>query len=186
MTDNWIPGVTPDRIAALQPLLENATVDFLLDPDTGSWDSELVHSLFKEETASKILCVLLSRHGGDDFASWPHARFGVYIVRSACNMAREQQLMTRHSTSGHGLSSDASAESIMWKTLWNIKAPGKMKVTLWHMAHDCLLTGHQLRRRHIPASDSCDLQQGGASGALNAVLHLRLSGLELCRALELC
>jgi hypothetical protein len=69
MTDNWIPGITPDRVAALQPLPENATVDFLIDPDTDSWDTELVHSLFEEETAAKILRVPLSRHGGNDFAS---------------------------------------------------------------------------------------------------------------------
>jgi hypothetical protein len=48
MTDNWIPGVTPDGITALQPLPGNATVHFLLDPDIGSWDPELVHSLFQE------------------------------------------------------------------------------------------------------------------------------------------
>jgi hypothetical protein len=73
----------------------NATVDFLLDPDIGSWDPELVHSLFEEETATKILRDPFSRHGGDDFASWLYARFGVYTVRSAYNMAREQQLMTK-------------------------------------------------------------------------------------------
>jgi hypothetical protein len=155
MTDNWIPGLTPDRVVALQPLPENATVDFLLDPDTDSWDPELVHSLFEEETAAKILRVPLSRHGGDDFASWPYARFGVYTVRSAYNMAREQQIMIKRRSSGRGLTSDATAESVMWKKLWNIKAPGKMKVTLWRMAHDCLPTGHQLQRRHIPASVSC-------------------------------
>jgi hypothetical protein len=39
----------------------------------------------------------------------------------------------------------------MWKKLWNIKAPVKMKVTLWRMAHDCLPMGHQLHRQDIPA-----------------------------------
>jgi hypothetical protein len=43
----------------------------------------------------------------------------------------------------------------MWKKLWKIKAPRKMVITLWRMAHNCLPTGHQLRRRQIPASDAC-------------------------------
>src|SRR5438128_636500 len=39
--------------------------------------------------------------------------------------------------------------------LWNIKALGKMKITLWRMAHGCLSSGHQLRHRQILTSDAC-------------------------------
>jgi hypothetical protein len=30
-----------------------------------------------------------------------------------------------------------------------------MKIVLWRMVHDCLSTGVQLQRRHIPAKDGC-------------------------------
>ena len=43
----------------------------------------------------------------------------------------------------------------MWKALWAIKAPGKMLITLWRFAHDCLPSGRQLQKRHIPASPLC-------------------------------
>jgi ribonuclease HI len=39
--------------------------------------------------------------------------------------------------------------------IWKINAPGKMKIQLWRFAHDCLPSGVQLVRRHIPASDAC-------------------------------
>jgi hypothetical protein len=51
------------------------------------WDADLVSGIFDKEMASKILQVRLNRHGGDDFASWPHAKFGIYTVRSAYNLA---------------------------------------------------------------------------------------------------
>jgi hypothetical protein len=54
-----------------------------------------------------------------------------------------------------GLSSKMEDESPLWKKLWAIKAPGKMKITLWRFIHDCLPSGHQLKHRHIPASDAC-------------------------------
>jgi hypothetical protein len=52
---------------------------------------------------------------------------------------------------------DTSAEEKMWKKLWNIKAPGKMKITLWRLAQECILSGFQLRQRNIPADDSCNI-----------------------------
>jgi hypothetical protein len=40
--------------------------------------------------------------------------------------------------------SDMTDESSLWKKLWKSKAPGKMKITVWRFAHDCLPSGHQL------------------------------------------
>jgi hypothetical protein len=42
-----------------------------------------------------------------------------------------------------------------WKALWKIKAPGKMIIHLWRFIHDCLPSGLQLCRRHIPAVCDC-------------------------------
>jgi hypothetical protein len=42
-----------------------------------------------------------------------------------------------------------------WKAIWKIKAPGKMLIHLWRFAQDCLLSGVQLLRRHIPVSNGC-------------------------------
>jgi hypothetical protein len=51
--------------------------------------------------------------------------------------------------------SDLESDTKKWKALWAIQAPGKMLITLWRFAHDCLPTGVQLQRRHIPASPEC-------------------------------
>jgi hypothetical protein len=111
--------------------------------------------LFPEDLANRILRVPLSRNKGDDFANWPHTRCGIYSVRSAYNLARTEKFVAQRSLSGHGLSTDHTEDSKLWKKLWSIKAPGKMKILLWRFAHDCLPSGHQLCRRQIPASDAC-------------------------------
>jgi hypothetical protein len=121
------------------PLPENAiTASFLIDESAGLWNANVIRSFFTEETASKILQVPLSRYGGNDFASWPHAKFCIYTVRSAYNLARSESFFATQSSSGPGLSSAVCEEERLWKKLWNVKAPGKMKITLWHLAHDCL------------------------------------------------
>jgi hypothetical protein len=55
-----------------------------------------------------------------------------------------------------GVSSVVLDNSKIWKKkLWASKAPGKMKITLWRFAQDCLPCGHQLQKRHIPVSTAC-------------------------------
>jgi ribonuclease HI len=155
LTDSWIPDLTPDRVSSLVPLPANAKVNILLNQEIGGWDADTIRSIFEEDIALKILRVPISRFGGEDFASWPYSRYGTYTVRSAYNMAREQSLLITSNYSGHGMSSDASGIVQMWKKLWRIKVPGKMKITLWRAAHDCLPSGHQLLRRHVRASGNC-------------------------------
>jgi ribonuclease HI len=53
------------------------------------------------------------------------------------------------------MSSGTEGDSKLWKSLWAIKAPGKMKITFWRFAHDCLPSGHQLQKRQIPACPNC-------------------------------
>jgi ribonuclease HI len=134
LEDNWIPDVVADNLRPLIPLPRGATVSYLMDADTGSWDADMVRGCFENSVARKILQIPLSCHGGDDFPSWPHAKCGIYTV----------------------LQSDMTGEEKLWKKLWNIKAPGKMKITLWRLAHDCLPSGFQLRQRNIPAEETCN------------------------------
>jgi hypothetical protein len=121
-------------------------VSTLIDPETGAWDSDVIKSFFDDVIAAKILQIPLSRHGGNDFPSWPHAKYGVYTVRSAYNLARSQEVVDRPSLTNRGLQSDTSTEEKLWKKLWKIKAPGKMKITLWRLAQECLPSGFQLRQ----------------------------------------
>jgi hypothetical protein len=89
--------------------------------------------------------------------SWPHARFGKYTVRSAYHLAHEDHFAVDRSKSGLGSSSTTldSVDSKLWKKLWESKAPGKMIITMWRFAHDCLPCGHQFQKRNIPASTEC-------------------------------
>jgi hypothetical protein len=120
-----------------------------------SWEVDTVHAFFHEELAERILQIPISRHGGADFVSWPHDKFGNYTVKSAYLLARTGSFFARQADEGHGAGSDRDREEKNWKALWSINAPGKMKVVLWRLVHDCLPTGHQLQHRHIPADGSC-------------------------------
>jgi hypothetical protein len=47
------------------------------------------------------------------------------------------------------------ASDKQWKAIWNIRAPGKMKIHLWRFAHDCLPSSIHLRKRQVPETGPC-------------------------------
>jgi hypothetical protein len=157
LTDPWIPGLKPYMLRPMVPISQDQTVASLILEDAKAWDVDLVRSVFDEGTANMILQVPISRHGGADFISWPHARYCQYTVRSAYHLAREDRFAVQRSSSGQGSSSAAldDVNARLWKKLWANKAPGKMIITLWRFAHDCLPCGHQLLNHNIPAVAEC-------------------------------
>jgi hypothetical protein len=155
LTDRWIPNVNPCTLRTLTPIPIGATVDCLLSDDHGSWDAEVVRAVFEEDVANRVLDIPISRRGGDDFISGPFTKYGVYSVRSAYHLAREEKFFINRSKQGGGAHSSLQDENLLWKKLWAIKAPGKMKINLWRFVHDYLPSGVQLCRRHIPASMAC-------------------------------
>ncbi|EEE66057.1 hypothetical protein OsJ_22054 [Oryza sativa Japonica Group] len=155
LKDHWIPGIKPSMVRPLLPMPDDVTVDFLVNAAIGEWDEDKVFSFFDETTAQQILQIPVSAHGGEDFISWPHDKRGVFSVRSAYNLARSEIFMAAQSENGRGMLSGLQESANRWKELWRINAPGKMLTNLWRIVHDCLPSGFQLRRRHIPATDGC-------------------------------
>jgi hypothetical protein len=104
LTDPWIPGVRPYMLRPLVPIPQDQIVDASIIEDIKAWDVELVRTIFDESTAGRmILQMPISRHGGEDHVSWPHARFGQYTVRSAYRLAREDRFDVDRSYRGREL-----------------------------------------------------------------------------------
>uniref|UniRef100_A0A8R7QIH1 Reverse transcriptase zinc-binding domain-containing protein n=1 Tax=Triticum urartu TaxID=4572 RepID=A0A8R7QIH1_TRIUA len=43
----------------------------------------------------------------------------------------------------------------LWRNLWRIQCPKRMKIVLWRIAQNCLPTGDQLHKRSIPTRYDC-------------------------------
>jgi hypothetical protein len=169
MKDSWIPDHQAGMFNSLSPIPATAKVRFLMNDRGTAWEEDSVRAFFHEELADKILGVPISRLGGEDFVSWPFDKHGVYSVKSGYNLAKTSAFFADREAGGKGSSSDLGAETVLWKAVWTIKAPEKMKVVLWRIIHDCLPTGQQLVHRHIPADDCCLF-----CGQLERVEHLFL------------
>jgi hypothetical protein len=154
-SDFWISDLPPYMLRPLKPIPDIATVSCLIDEVTMEWIPETVNAFFDPETADRIFQTRISRHGGEDYVRWPHTKHGTYTVRSAYNLAVSDRFFINRSGRGRGMSSTSVEDEKHWKAIWKIKAPGKMLIHLWRFAQDCLLSGVQLLRRHIPVSNGC-------------------------------
>jgi hypothetical protein len=85
---------------------------------------------------------------------WPFTRHGTYTVRSCYNLVRTAKFFQERSKAG-GLNSGWVANEKLWKALWKITAPGKMKIHVWRFVHDCLPSGVQLRKHQVPETGPC-------------------------------
>jgi ribonuclease HI len=153
--DNWIPDSVPGTICRNVTGEEDKTVNHLFSSDGKAWNEVAVREMFPEDLAAKILKIPISSEGCSDFASWPHTKGGIYTVRSGYNLARSLSFWQYSSLAQRGSSSDFMENENIWRKLWKIQCPNRMKIILWRMAHNCLPTGDQLQRRAIPTRYEC-------------------------------
>ena len=155
LRDHWIPDTIPATLLSYSSTLHNKKVNTLMLENENKWNENLIRNIFPEEIAGKILSIPISSEGWDDFPSWIYSKNGAYTVRSAYNLVRTYQFWSNRSISGKGSSSKQDYLEKVWKRLWAIQCPNKMKIMLWRIAHNCLPTGSQLQTRSIPTRYDC-------------------------------
>jgi hypothetical protein len=92
---------------------------------TDQWDEELLQSLFISVDVQRILRIPLNSHGFDDFIAWAATKNGKYSVRSGYYLQWKHQFGPSSSMlslpGGSGLNP-------VWKTVWKLKVPSKVKI----------------------------------------------------------
>lgn len=125
--DKWIPESPYHPIKPIVDILDELRVSALIDGDARKWNEELVRIFFDTES---VINIPVSQRQVHDCISWPFTKTSVYSVKSAYFMAKSATIHLKVSSQGKGASSDQVCTAKEWKTLWNIKAPPKMKIVL--------------------------------------------------------
>ena len=93
--------------------------------------------------------IQVCEEGAEDALIWPLTSDGAYSVRSAYRMlvSAEASLMPSSSTSDEN--------GLVWKKIWKIRTPNKIRHFIWRAAKDSLPTKQNLLARHLPISPVC-------------------------------
>jgi hypothetical protein len=110
-------------------------VSELIDPYSRQWDEGLVRDLFNAVDANRILQIPLSPQGFDDFIAWGFRKNGKYTVRYGYHLQWKHQFGPSASQLARPGSSGTNP---IWKTIWKLKIPSKIKIFIWRALHGIL------------------------------------------------
>ncbi|KAK9983964.1 hypothetical protein SO802_033489 [Lithocarpus litseifolius] len=142
----------------------DSSVDILIDPQTRQWNVEMVEGLFHEEEAELIKQIPLSSVASEDILYWPYSSNDVYSSKSGYKFLKmEEELMDR----AHD--SVVDDDSQVWKMLWSMNAPQKVKTLLWRACREALPTKCSLFWRKITEEDLCVRCRAATENSLHAL-----------------
>lgn len=120
------------------------------------WNKQVVEEVFVQRDVELILSVPLSTTGLADKCIWKDTNSGEFIVKSAYVIAKDLVQLRRATRSG-GQSRGVEEDAYIWKKVWHMRAPTKIKMFLWRRLHDIVPVNRALTQRHLPVDPICSL-----------------------------
>ena len=121
----------------------------LIDHELHCWNSELVGDIFLPFEAKVIIAIPLSLVDTPDRLFWPMNRSGAYSVKSGYKLLRESDDTETPGTSNH------SGNWEVWKQIWKLHVPNRIRTLLWRACCDSLPSKANLVRRKILQVTTC-------------------------------
>ncbi|XP_030970994.1 uncharacterized protein LOC115991444 [Quercus lobata] len=148
--DHWFPGSNFGKV--LSPRLDinmDATVDILIDQNLRYWRDMEIEGLFLPFEAKVIQGIPLSFIRNKDSIFWPRNHNGNYSVKSGYKMLLEEEVVDLPSAS------NPSPMKAVWKGIWKLKVPPRIRNLLWRARSDSLPTRVNLAKRKILTNTLC-------------------------------
>lgn len=117
---------------------------------SGQWNEALIRDVFLSIDASAIIRQPLNPTREDCWA-WEKERFGVYTVKSAYKLLHSVKM---ENIAGH---SPSSSDGWVWKAVWRLPVPPKVRVFWWRVLKEFLPARAVLHRRHIDSIAYCEV-----------------------------
>ena len=156
--DCWIPNSASKKVLTVRGNQVLTKVNELIDPITGEWDEMLIRENFWHIDAERILQIPLFHVETEDYVAWHLTRSGVFSVRSAYY----KQWEVNYDTDDSGLARFSMAPHPVWKKLWSLRVPAKVKIYIWRCLHNAIPCRSTLMNRHVGNLSQCPYCTDGA------------------------
>ena len=133
-------------------------VSMLIDTTAHCWNESQVCYLFEAESAEAILSIPLAASRQEDKLIWvPNAK-GEFTSKSAYNIANPHP-------------NQSSLSDKMWKNIWKIRVPERVKMLLWRIATNAIPVKEVLGQRVELDNQECILCQDGQETISHLFFH---------------
>ena len=138
--DAWIPSMVTGRIISPKPAMDvGENVANLIAHDKAEWNGDLVRSIFLPFEAETILSIPISSMNPVDSQVWAKTSNGIFSVKSAYKVVVRYLEVSKGIEGRPGCSNTFKMEAI-WKLMWSLKCPNKVKHFFWRACKNALPT----------------------------------------------
>ena len=117
------------------------------------WNLEEIKEYITNDQEQEIMEIPICRSGGRDRIIWPHIINGEYTVKNGYHCLKNKEVEGRKSKP----SGSHRIEEAIWKEIWNLPVPRKVRHFMWKACGNWLATNHNLRRKRIRQSAICPI-----------------------------
>ena len=161
--DAWLPSLEYSRVLS-NPVtsLEDMRVVDLIDPISKQWEVGLLQGLFSSQEVELIMSIPLCRTYVEDKLIWPYTASGTYSVQSGYKFLASTE-------TDQNTTVNPSFDGGIWKLIWSLSVPNKVRNFLWRTCKEALLVKKNLKRRRIIEDDTCDHCKSSAENEFHAL-----------------
>ncbi|KAG2675590.1 hypothetical protein I3760_12G011500 [Carya illinoinensis] len=152
-SEQWIPGhksLLAEGVVVRDDVRMNV-VNSLFLPNARVWDIPKLRALFDPNVVNDILKIQLFSGGMDDCRVWSLERNGMFSVKSCYRVIQDSL------GSPFPEASSQRRPLLLWKHLWKMKVPNKIKNFAWRACQNGLPVGSLLQQKRILADPTCKL-----------------------------
>ena len=151
--DKWLPSPTTYKvISPPKPFDDFPMVPALIVENSRRWKVDTLKSLFLPFEVDTILNIPLSYSLPEDKIIWVGNKRGEFSVKSAYYVA-----LTVINSSDCRESSYGDPRTPLWKRIWQLKIPPKIRIFYWKACVNALPTMLNLRRRGVNTDGLCPM-----------------------------
>ncbi|KAA3486382.1 Ribonuclease H-like superfamily protein [Gossypium australe] len=144
--DAWLPGPESGRLSIHAIDTRWTIVDQLIDVDSGTLNREVICKIVDGEQASRILNIPIVGSSILEMLVWRHDASGEYSVKSGY-----QTLLSKKTQLTDGNLNANDNYKFLYKTLWDLQLPSKIKIHMWRLLKDYVPHFLNLAKRKLRA-----------------------------------
>ena len=141
-------------------------VAILIEENSRQWNHELIDGIFTPLEAELIKAIPLSQCEAEDNLFWPFTSNGIYSSKSGYRFLKVE---------GHPVDDEQQRahDSTLWRTIWSVPVPNKIKNLMWRACRNSLPTKENLVHRTVIECPTCDRCKHVLESALHAMWSCR-------------
>ena len=143
----WLPRPLCLRKEGLGPM----KVGELINVETRQWDRAKLAYWFEPHTCDDILHLPLPNIQSNDVQVWKENKSNSFSIKSAYSVA----LSILHSSTGNHL--NAGTDGKLWKIVWSLNVPPKVRTFLWRACSNILPTRKNLHLKRMQIDLICTI-----------------------------